>query len=171
MKKETIEKLENVNAYDLKIQGPSTKEISIKAGVSVDSVRRYLKSIDDNCVRPYRTADKVDIQDCINMYNSGNTCQQIGDKYNVSRQKISEILKENNIEVKRKDLIYIDETLFDSIDNEEKAYWLGFMYADGYISSKNNQIGLQLAIKDIEHLQKFNNFLNYSRGMTITDSH
>ena len=45
-----------------------------------------------------------------------------------------------------------NECSFDTIDTEEKAYWLGFMYADGYISSKNNQIGLSLAVKDIEHL-------------------
>lgn len=165
MKKETIEKLENVNAYELKIQGISTKEISIKAGVSVDSVRRYLKSIDNNCVRPYRTIDKVDIQDCINMYNSGNTCQQIGNKYNVSRQKISEILKENNVEVKRKDLIYIDETLFDSIDNEEKAYWLGFMYADGNIDSNKKVIAVNLSEKDSDHLEKFRKFLKYDHEL------
>ena len=28
-----------------------------------------------------------------------------------------------------------DKNIFDTIDTEEKAYWLGFIYADGNISS------------------------------------
>jgi hypothetical protein len=47
----------------------------------------------------------------------------------------------------------IDETFFDNIDSEEKAYWLGFIYADGFITSQNN-FGMALARRDIGHLYK-----------------
>lgn len=50
------------------------------------------------------------------------------------------------------------ETLFDKIDNEEKAYWLGFLYADGYIDSKNNVISLALKEEDLNHIKKFRSF-------------
>ncbi len=33
---------------------------------------------------------------------------------------------------------------FTNIDSSEKAYWLGFMYADGTVSSKTNTIALGL---------------------------
>ena len=33
-----------------------------------------------------------------------------------------------------------DNTVFDDIDSEEKAYWLGFIYADGNISSSKNSL-------------------------------
>lgn len=46
---------------------------------------------------------------------------------------------------------------FDPIDSEEKAYWLGFLAADGCISRK--QLALQLAAKDIDHLIKFKSFI------------
>ena len=42
---------------------------------------------------------------------------------------------------------------FTNIDSSEKAYWLGFMYADGTVSSKTNTIALGL--KDEEHVEKF----------------
>lgn len=44
---------------------------------------------------------------------------------------------------------------FETIDNEWKAYWLGFLYADGWVRKKKNSIGLSLAIRDKEHLIKF----------------
>lgn len=46
---------------------------------------------------------------------------------------------------------------FDNIDAEEKAYWLGFLAADGWASEK--QLSLQLAEKDLSHLLKFKNFI------------
>jgi len=54
----------------------------------------------------------------------------------------------------------LDESVFENIDSEEKAYWLGFILADGSIF--NNRLKIGLAIKDINHLEKFKKFLNSS---------
>lgn len=43
---------------------------------------------------------------------------------------------------------------FEIIDTQEKSYWLGFMYTDGYVTS-NNRWGISLSSKDKDHLQKF----------------
>ena len=48
---------------------------------------------------------------------------------------------------------------FEKIDSEEKAYWLGFLYADGSVSSSRNVIELCLAEKDYQHMVKFKNFI------------
>jgi intein/homing endonuclease len=53
----------------------------------------------------------------------------------------------------------IDENVFDSIDTEEKAYWLGFIYADGCIGSSDNSLEISLKSSDSEHLEKFNSFI------------
>jgi len=45
----------------------------------------------------------------------------------------------------------IDEHYFDKIDTAEKAYWLGFIYADGYNYVKKYTIAVNLAVKD-KHL-------------------
>lgn len=44
---------------------------------------------------------------------------------------------------------------FKKIDSKEKAYWLGFLSADGYINSKNGRLSLDLAKKDLKQVEKF----------------
>ena len=43
---------------------------------------------------------------------------------------------------------------FENIDSEEKAYWLGFIYADGWIT-KDGTLGIELKQDDFSHLEKF----------------
>jgi DNA-binding transcriptional regulator WhiA len=54
----------------------------------------------------------------------------------------------------------INSSIFDVIDNEDKAYWLGFLYADGYVSDKNH-VELTLKLSDEKHIQKFKEFLSF----------
>lgn len=49
----------------------------------------------------------------------------------------------------------VNDDYFEIIDTEHKAYWLGFMYADGYILSDRDTIGISLSVKDITHIEKF----------------
>ena len=57
-----------------------------------------------------------------------------------------------------------NENYFEDINTEEKAYWLGFLYADGYVQNdeKNYQYRLTLRLQksDITHIQKFANCIN-----------
>lgn len=46
-----------------------------------------------------------------------------------------------------------NENYFEVIDSSEKAYWLGFIYADGYVTSQNRW-GIELSIQDYNHLEK-----------------
>src|SRR5215467_3768792 len=48
-----------------------------------------------------------------------------------------------------------NSTFFDSIDAEEKAYWLGFFYADGYLDKNGSALKIDLSARDALHLQRF----------------
>lgn len=47
-----------------------------------------------------------------------------------------------------------NENYFEEINSPEKAYWLGFIWADGYIT-KTNCFGIELAIKDMEEIYNY----------------
>lgn len=59
---------------------------------------------------------------------------------------------------------------FDCIDTEEKAYWLGFITADGWVTKNENSgagaVGIELQYKDINHLKKFNKAINGNYKIT-----
>ena len=53
----------------------------------------------------------------------------------------------------------IDHHFFDAIDTEAKAYWLGFITADGCIV-RRDVLAINLAVVDIGHLAKLNGSLS-----------
>src|SRR5690606_21393784 len=59
-----------------------------------------------------------------------------------------------------------NESFFETIDTEEKAYWLGFIAADGNINdrgeNKSKSLHIGLSFKDKNHLLKFMININYS---------
>lgn len=58
----------------------------------------------------------------------------------------------------------MNEDYFSCIDTEEKAYWLGFIQCDGYITKDVIEIGL--CSKDISHLEKFKKAIQYTGKIT-----
>lgn len=111
-------------------------------------------------------------QEIILKYQSGDSCYRLGQEYNCSPSTISNILKRHNVfarslsAARRNFLNYtIDEKCFETIDSPDKAYWLGVMYSDGYITKTNkytNFFALSIAEKDLEWVEKFKQFLGYN---------
>lgn len=52
-----------------------------------------------------------------------------------------------------------DETIFNNIDSEEKAYILGYLFADGYNNTNQHTVQLTLHKKDLQILEKFNKII------------
>lgn len=48
-----------------------------------------------------------------------------------------------------------NKNFFENIDTEEKAYWLGFIAADGNIRKDFHKLRIELNIQDKQHLEKF----------------
>lgn len=111
-------------------------------------------------------------------YKNGKSMRQIEKDYGVTRQSVANYLEEEKIKTQsgnhyRK--YYHNFDFFEDINTEEKAYWLGFMFADGYIvdySSKygEDKFGITLHMDDMETLEKFKNSISSTNPITDVSS-
>ena len=92
----------------------------------------------------------------INQYNKLKNIHKVAKNFNVSITPIKRILSEHGLDISNRRYC-VDDSYFDKIETEEKSYWLGFLYADGYIRERKsgNSLEMKLSIRDREHLEKF----------------
>ena len=100
----------------------------------------------------------------IKLYEYGISTIKIGEMYGLSSSTIAYYLYKQGVKLRDNSinsrLFTVNHNYFEKIDSDDKAYWLGFMYADGYVASKSNQVGLTISKKDINHLEKFRSCLD-----------
>lgn len=111
--------------------------------------------------------------------NSSISLTKMAEREGISRQTLAKYFKQLGVEiVNKQNRLKFDNTVFDSIDTEEKAYWLGFIFADGTINSSPLEAGkkpkytmeISLKVDDFHHLEKFNTFMKYEKnGVKIQD--
>ena len=99
--------------------------------------------------------DKINAKKIEDMYALRRPIKWIQEATGMSKKTIENYLKDKNLWTGHKYMLkYFDEFFFDEINTEEKAYWLGFIYADGYLA-KPSTIGIELKSTDKAHLEKF----------------
>lgn len=108
------------------------------------------------------------VEDWYNLHiNEKLSHVEIAKLYNVHRETVRRNFKKFNL----KSFNYHnqskhDESKFSVINTEEDAYWLGFIYADGYVSDKNNfEVSLQK--RDKNHLEKLKKYLELTTNITV----
>lgn len=119
---------------------------------------------------------KEQIEQVILEYRDGKSASAIGAMFDVSGNAIQGLLKRRGIELRslseaaRKlpcNHLYFQEQL-----DEERAYWIGFILADGAIHEKaygvSAQVSVALADKDHGHLEKFKAALQSSHKIITT---
>ena len=99
---------------------------------------------------------------------SGMLLKDVEKKYHICQSVIYDYMKNHNIHYKnghgRKH--HFNEDYFASINTEHKAYWLGFLYADGCVTTSEpsclspNRLSINLSFKDRIILEKFLNDIN-----------
>ncbi len=103
----------------------------------------------------------------VEKYQTGNyTCVQLAELYSVCKSSIARLLHRRNIPVNNNQSqlqrkYSLDESYFNVIDTEEKAYFLGFIYADAYHDVKRGILTINLQERDKQILERFKSLLDF----------
>lgn len=103
----------------------------------------------------------------IELNKSGISISKIKKILNISHSTIFRWTKELNYKAPNDhNKLRIREDLFNEIKTENDAYWLGFIFADGYIAD-NGMFEISLKYTDYSHLLKFAEFCNFDTTKII----
>lgn len=133
-----------------------TEDIATTLGITKGQVRNY--ATDRKLTKNYDSMYKIDnyFRDCLLQRMDANYCV-----YDYLGNLREEKIQESELFISKYGKYHVNENYFELIDNEWKAYWLGFLYADGCVISKvengkyKNVVSIALKHDDIGHLQKF----------------
>jgi hypothetical protein len=100
---------------------------------------------------------KVTLQeyDLVRDKNKTYSRQQLKTLYNVTFNQLKEQLNIPTIQYNNS----FEKLL---LEKPESYYWAGFLFADGWVHKNYTSIGLRLADKDIEHLNKYRAYIEYT---------
>ena len=103
-----------------------------------------------------------------------NTGRVLAEKYNVSISKIHQIWSQAGLFGKTARVYTLDENYFQTINTDDKAYWAGFIAADGCIyqpkDTRQDMLSISLKLADIHHLEKFASSIKTDKKISIVEN-
>lgn len=138
----------NLELGDLTRLSPNVKELLKKENIENDKKNKLIKLIKKS-----------------NSFNQLFSLLKIR-RSKKNKNKFIQMCFYNNIDISKlyrpinqKYNLNVKENIFKTINTKEKAYWLGFISADGHVPAKKNMIRLILSKKDEIIIDKFNKFI------------
>ncbi len=156
-------------------EGFSIHHISKKLNISETTLKRKLE-VDGLKYKGRRAAkrDNITLLKIKELRELGYSIERISKELNISYTPLLKLVKalcpnskaipkEQYRPINTKYLLNVN--YFDTIDTEDKAYWLGFLMADGHLD--HGRITIKLAFKDIEILENLKKCLDYTGNIKI----
>ena len=151
-------------------EGLSQGEIAERYNVSRTAIARILHKCEDYKPRIliFTNDDKDKICD---LYLSGFSTVQIGKVFNCGNKAIARVLEQYGIDRTGVGLrkYSLNEHYFDEIDTSNKAYILGFLYADGNNSESKCTISMSLQEEDKDILEAIRKEINSEKPLEFLD--
>lgn len=112
------------------------------------------------------------LEDIKQSYLRGEGSVKIGKRYGITHKPILKALHkmgiESNVALANRHYA-LDESYFDSIDTPNKAYILGFLFADGHNELKKRTVCISLHEQDRDILEQFRTELKSERPLEFID--
>jgi transposase-like protein len=152
--------------------GLGVMEISRRLSFSKSTVIAGLKQLGIH--RPshhdINAAKLIKLQQVYKLHNSGLSNRHISRELGIARSLVTRYLSESGIPSQKINQYLVNKYYFDVIDSSAKAYWLGFILADGHIQKfKENTYALRVRLQsgDLNHLKKFAADIQYDGPVEI----
>ena len=143
--------------------GTAPSIIGAQYGMYSNSVTRIIRKNGIERNQHGKVLSQDERKQAVEDYINGISSEIIARNLNVDAGVIRRELKKNNVQIRpateNKRKYKIDENYFEVIDTQEKAYFLGILYADGSLSSKGNDVSLGLKEYDHELLVRLSNIV------------
>lgn len=141
------------------------KDIAIALGRTEGAIRA--KCFDLNLYKKEYPWTQEELDYLLNNYKT-KTYREIGVELGRSLDAVRSKAALLNL---NKERYHCDYDYFKVIDTEEKAYWLGFIFADGWTylsrSTEAGCLGIELQKGDVGHLRKFNKSIHGNYKITF----
>lgn len=160
-KNKHIDVEEFIEKYD---ELQSSEKVANYFEISSSYAKKFAKAIGyvNNAYKISDEIKKLVVED----YNNGISNSKILLKHQISQTSLYRILKEKGITAnKDKKNYHINEHIFDSIDSDIKAYFVGFVAADGSISETNYTLSITISKKDDDILLLFQRLLETDKPL------
>ena len=119
------------------LEGNSVKNISKIFQISCAEVYAKLET-ENYYTRGKNIKDAIKLKKSLDLYigDEKMSLKDVSNITDIDTEVLSKYLRRKGINPRlRQNKPKINQHVFDCIDSEEKAYWLGFIFADGYIQS------------------------------------
>lgn len=154
----------------------SISSVAAKFDCERHTLTKYVKfSLDWNNIDLITEEEYIFLEDnekeALRLYKESDlTILEIVEKTGLSKNTICRLVERCDYSKRGPHRIYnINETVFDKIETEEQAYWLGFITADGYVNEERNFLNIKLQTSDYNHLIKFAKFINAPESLIKED--
>ncbi len=149
---------------ELHNNGYTPTEIAEKLNNDKGAMYRFYKrnNLTPNKKRKVKYTD-VERSEIIQLYLSNKTIQEIQLSYpHLTEGQITYLLREEGITRRNGKRVYLNESYFEVIDTEDKAYFLGLLFADGSVqkiqksdNGYSHTISLELNTEDRDVIAQF----------------
>lgn len=156
----------------LRQSGMMVKDIAAKFEneVCAGTISNFLRRNGILIRRKLTEEDRIEI---CRRYLDGETPKSLCKDYHVTSSKITQIVSEMGFKIRTRSSARkqyaINDNYFDSIDDQNKAYIIGLLLADGSRTSKGYTVSLSLQESDVDILTSINNLLGNQRPIAFVE--
>ncbi|MDO8610086.1 MAG: LAGLIDADG family homing endonuclease [bacterium] len=145
-------------------------QIANQFNIENPTVYNILKYNNIKTDRRDRILTPKETSEILNKYKNGETLFDLAKEYNTFWKKLTTLLKNSDIKIRSSRKYSVNHNYFEKIDTEEKAYFLGILYADGCNINTSNRGTIKLSLQEPDKyiVEEFAKCIKYTGKIYIS---